>query len=184
MKQSSKRLHHLSKHGGIAAGVVSLIRVISTWNAYQSNISCLTVTRYTIAAAIWRQDSAQRRHDWAQRWQWSWSCFSHSVAQRAHASAQTRHNWAWRSEWRDIKRAQMSQVSAQSRHNLIHCAIICTVSLSKQAVAQFSQSRRQSKQFLMQVSRRDWWDWVLVIVLASSKEFTNTGLLFRPAASS
>lgn len=119
---------------------------------------------YAIAAAIWRQDWAQRRQDWAQRWQWSWLCFSHSAAQRSQASAQMLHICAWRSELRDMKRAQRSQVSAQSRHSLIHWAIICTMSPLKQALAQFSHSRRQSRQAWIQVSRRDSWDWAVVII--------------------
>lgn len=116
-----------------------------------------------VAAAIWRHDSAQRRQDAAQRLQCSWSCFSHSAAQRSQASAQTLHIWSWRSELRTMNREQRSQVSAQSRQSLMHWAIICTMSLSKQAVAQFSQSRKQSKQASMQVSSKDWWVWVVVI---------------------
>lgn len=122
-----------------------------------------TINYAAIAVAIWRQVSAQRRQDAAQRWQWSWSCLSHSAAQRSQASAQTLHIWPWRSELRAMKREHRSQVSAQSRHRLIHSAIICTISLSKQAVAQFSQSRKQSRHAWMQVSSKDWWDWDVVI---------------------
>lgn len=123
-----------------------------------------TVLPYAIAVAIWRQDSAQRRQDAAQRRQWLWSCFSHSAAQRALASAQTWHSWACKSELRAINRAQISQVSAQSRQSLMYCAIICTTSPLKQASAQVSHSRKQSRQFWIQVSSSDWWDWAVVIV--------------------
>ncbi len=55
---------------------------------------------------------------------------------------------------RIIKRAHRSQVSEQSRHSSIHLDIICTISLFKQAVAQFSQSFKQSRQAWMQESNK------------------------------
>ena len=55
--------------------------------ARQHKLSCI----YAIAAAIWRQESAQRRQDAAQRLQWSLLCFSHSLAQCSQAVAQTLH---------------------------------------------------------------------------------------------
>lgn len=149
----------------------------------RSRESCFHEVIYAIAVAIWRQDSAQRRQDAAQRLQWSWLCFSHSLAQRSQASAQTLHIWAWRGELRDMKRAHKSQVSAQSRHNLIHWAIICTMSLLKHASAQFSQSRKQSRQFWMQVSSRDWWFLVVVIIeLLPSVTISTKSWIFAPLA--
>jgi len=72
-----------------------MISPCNTWcginfNYFATQKSAITDT-YTIAVAIWRQDSAQRRQDAAQRLQWSLSCFSHSLAQRSQASAHTPH---------------------------------------------------------------------------------------------
>lgn len=88
--------HYLLKDGVFfRKGTVNLTNAIQLTYPTRGNFlhgaPSFQARLYAIAAAIWRQDWAQRRQDWAQRLQWSLSCFSHSAAQRSQASAQTLH---------------------------------------------------------------------------------------------
>ena len=75
--RSSKRLHHLSKQGGMAAGVVSFILLVLMWNNYPSSIItflyldfCLSPVsanrRLSKVAALWAS-LAHCNHSWVDR---------------------------------------------------------------------------------------------------------------------